>query len=64
MWVAKRQCLLDPIELLSIDGILFTANDFNECFHEYYLTGRQERENGSPMGPSLFTVIQIYVYYQ
>jgi hypothetical protein len=58
MCVAKFQCLLDLIELLSIDGNLFTAKDFNDCFHEYYLTGRQERANGSPLGPSLFTAIR------
>lgn len=62
--IAKLQCLLDLIELFSIDGNSFTANDFNVCFQEYYLTGRQERSNGSPMGPSLFTAIQIPVYDQ
>jgi hypothetical protein len=60
----KCQCLLELVELLSIDGNLFTAKDFNDCFHEYYLTGRQERANGSPLGSSLFTAIQILAYDQ
>ena len=64
MCVAKLQFLLDPIEQLSIDGNLFTAKDFNDCFQEYYLTGGQERANGSPLGPSPFTAIQILVYGQ